>query len=84
MMKDSDVSKDNMSDDRLIMDFIRKEILTGQEQQCACILYMQWKPCKKLKLTIDIRQQTSYNDNCKRYLASGRTTEQRKYSIKYY
>ena len=39
---------------------------------------------KYLKLTIDIRQQTSYNDNCKRYLASGRTTEQRKYSIKYY
>lgn len=84
MMKDSDVSKDNMSDDRLIMDFIKKEILTGQEQQCACILYMQWKAYKKLKLTIDIRQQTSYNDNCKRYLASGRTTEQRKYSIKYY
>lgn len=32
MMKDSDVSKDNMSDDRLIMDFIKREIPMAQEQ----------------------------------------------------
>lgn len=83
-MKDSDVSKDNMSDDRLIMDFIKKEILTGKNSNAPAYYTCNGRLTKKLKLTIDIRQQTSYNDNCKRYLASGRTTEQRKYSIKYY
>ena len=83
LMKDSDVSKDNMSDDRLIMDFIKKS-RRGKNSNAPAYYTCNGGLTKKLKLTIDIRQQTSYNDNCKRYLASGRTTEQRKYSIKYY
>lgn len=83
MMKDSDVSKDNMSDDRLIMDFIKKKKSRWRKNSYEASYYSRYgRLAKKSKLGIDIRQQTSYNDNCKRYLASGRTTEHHKY-LKY-
>ena len=82
MMKDSDVSKDNMSDDRLIMDFIKKNIFGILVCLAIAVPSRYGRLAKKSKLGIDIRQQTSYNDNCKRYLASGRTTEHHKY-LKY-
>lgn len=64
-MKDGSVSSDNMNDDRLIMDFIKKRKRrrrahgneTAHNSRNGTYLIF-------LKLPIDIRQQTNYNGNC--------------------
>ena len=59
LMKDESVNSDNMNDDRLIMDFIKKR--NGDE---AAYYSRNGTHLKFFKLPIDIRQQTNYNENC--------------------
>ena len=51
MMKDSDVSKDNMSDDRLIMDFIQKKKSRWRKNSYEASYYPRYgRLAKKIKI----------------------------------
>ena len=59
MMKDSDVSKDNMSDDRLIMDFIKKRNPDGARTAMRLHIIHAMEGLQKNQnqvLTLDNRQ----------------------------
>lgn len=64
MTRDKDVSADNLNDDRLIMDFIKKRNAEAPAPPCGCTFSTPWSIYKKFKLPIDNRHHTGYNVNC--------------------